>query len=131
MKRPLVVIIFVLLGMVGCDGSADLTIINNTPGYVDGGVYADENFSFGVAPGTKKTYTVAVGEGMLDNTRVTIKANIHENASSSSRVVARDEERIHMEEDHHYEYVVPYSSSSSSYHLELRSIQTRSSIVAP
>lgn len=131
MAKYLFVIALVAAGTLGCDGSADLTIVNNTPGYVDGKIDADEVYSYSVNPGTRKTYSVAVGEGMLDNTRVTITANIHETASSGSRVVATDKESIHMEEDHEYTYVIPYSGSSGVIQLKLQSIRSKNTITAP
>ena len=131
MTRYLAILAIISLGICGCDGSADLTIINNTPGYVNGVIDGDEVNNYGLKSGTRKTYSVAVGEGMLDNTRVNISANIHENDSPSSRVIATDKESIHMEEDHEYTYVIPYSSSSRSLRLELRSVRAKGSITGP
>jgi hypothetical protein len=131
MRSCVLVVVLVVLGALGCDGSADLTIVNNTPGYANGVIDADELYSYGLSSGTKKTYTVAVGEGWLDNTRVRISANIHETDSPSSRVIATDEEKIHMEEDHEYTYVIPYSGPSGTTGLELQSIRSKSSVLRP
>ena len=131
MAKYLVVIALVAAGTLGCDGNASLTVVNNTPGYVDGRIDADEQYSFSVSAGTEKSYSIAVGEGWLDNTRGHIYANIHETNSPSSRVVATDREDIHMEEDHHYTYVIPWSGSSITIQMKLESVRSKNSITAP
>ena len=138
MTKYMIVLTLAAFCMLGCSeeeeflgGTARLTVVNNTSRYVDGTIDADKKYGYDVEAGTEETYSLPVGEGVLNYTNVLITARIHETADPSSPVVASDDEHIRMSEGKSYEYVIPFSGSPGSGRARETDTRPTSSVTRP
>ena len=118
----------IALSCIGCGGSADVALINNTSSYVEGNF--DGHDSFGLPPNGQTKRSVDVGAFWSTSASVDIHVLYHETYSSLSRVVSRStfHEKFRAGERYTFEL---YTNSLGAAEARLVEVSGGAGIVAP
>ncbi len=116
------------VGLAGCSGEADLTIVNMTSRYANGDV---EGRKFGLVSGGSTTKTLEVGGFLKSSSDVKINVRVHATTDGCSPVVDRWTKTMKLQKDYSYTYEFFHCAPSGPYKLRLLKLESNSGLLRP